>query len=117
MKRIALLLLLAGALAACQSSEPAPPCEPEIVLKPYPLPIFVGVWIPELPPIELPAYPPTPEAGASEEERKEYALKVREVEKIEDARKDAYIEAQRIQIEANNRFAAEHPAPTPTPTP
>ena len=108
---ILLHLLLAGALAACQSTRPAPPCEPELVPKPYPVPIFVGVWIPVLPPMELPAYPPPPEAGAPEEDWKEYALDVRETTKKRANLRDARIRALKLQIEANNDFAAEHPAP------
>jgi hypothetical protein len=112
-----IIVLLAGVLAACQSSQPPAPCEPEIIPKPYPVPVFVGVWIPELPPIEFPAYPPAPNTGAPEEEWKEYALEVREVAKERTALRDARIRAQELQIEANNAFALEHPAPDPEPPP
>lgn len=117
MRRQIIILLLAGALAGCNSTRPAPPCEPEIVPKPYPVPFFVGVWIPVLPPMELPAYPAPPIAGASEEDSKNYALEVRRVTKERAAIRDARIAALRLQIEANNDYAEAHPAPTPTPDP
>lgn len=117
MRNAIVALLLAGALAGCQSTRPAPPCEPELVPKPYPVPVFVGVWIPVLPPMELPAYPDPPIAGASEEEWKTYALDVRRITKERAAIRDARILALVLQIEANNQHAAEHPAPTPTPAP
>lgn len=114
-RQIIIFALLAGVLAGCQSTRPAPPCEPEIVPKPYPVPMFVGVWIPILAPMELPAYPAPPIAGASEEELKDYAHRVRMVTQERAKIRDARIQAYELQIEANNAYAAEHPAPTPTP--
>jgi hypothetical protein len=117
MARRQLIVLLLGVLAACKSTNPAPPCEPEIQPKPYPVPVFVGVVIPELPPIEFPAYPTPPQTGAGEEELKTYALDTRDANETEKLLLRKRIEALELQIEANNRFAAEHPAPTPTPDP
>jgi len=116
-RQIIILLLLAGVLAGCNSTRPAPPCEPEIVPKPYPVPFFVGVMIPPLSPMELPAYPSLPPAGASEEDYKDYAHRVGEVTKERAAIREARIKALESQIDANNRFAAEHPAPEASPTP
>jgi len=117
MRRQIIIFLLAGVLAGCQSTRPAPPCEPEIVPKPYPVPFFVGVMIPPLPPMELPAYPTPPPAGASEEDYKDFAHRTGEVTKERAARRNARILALELQINANNDFAAKHPAPEASPTP
>ena len=116
-RQIIILVLLAGVLAGCNSTRPAPPCEPEVVPKPYPVPVFVGVLIPKLPPMELPAYPSPPPAGASEEEYKDFAHRTGEVTKERAAIRAARIRALELQIQANNDYATEHPAPTPTPPP
>jgi hypothetical protein len=117
MRRQIIILLLAGVLAGCNSTRPAPPCEPEVVPKPYPVPFYVGVLIPPLSPMELPAYPSPPPPGASEEEYKDYAHRIGEVTKERAAIRDARIRALQMQIEANNDFAKEHPAPEASPTP
>jgi hypothetical protein len=117
MKRQIIILLLAGVLAGCHSTRPAAICEPEIVPKPYPLPVFVGVVIPELPPMELPPFPTPPPADADEEVYKDFVHRIGEVSKERAAIRDARIRALLLQIEANNKFATEHPAPTPSSTP
>lgn len=107
------LVLVAVVLAGCNSTRPPAICEPEIVPKPYPLPFFVGVWIPPLPPMELPAYPNPPPPDASDEDIKNHDLEIARVAKERAAIRAARIVALELQIEANNDFATDHPAPEP----
>jgi hypothetical protein len=67
--------------------------------------------------MELPAYPDPPPTGASEEDLKAHALEVARISKARAAMRAARIEALELQVEANNRHALEHPAPTPEPPP
>lgn len=119
MKR-AIVLVAVLALIACahfkKEMEPLP-TEDELRLKEYVAGVAVSEVIPDLPPIDLPPYPTQPPAGASEEIRKAYALEVQRVKEIRATKRDAWIRARELQIEAHNKFAREHQPPTPTPTP